>query len=311
MALIDSIVAYWKLNEASGNATDEVASFDLTDNSSVGAVTGHIDGGRGDFTSPDFLNSSSVLAIASNIDYSISCWLERTDTTNEDVALSAGDNTNTGDYEAFLNLDVDEKPKFYTATRAGSTVSITAAAGISQDTWTHVVMTHIGSSNLMELWVNGVSEGTATGVVQTTTKARFEIGRRHRVGGVFGPDINVDEVGIWSKVLADAEVAELYNSGTGLTHPFINNITVEPSTLALSSSQSVPSFLIDISQGALGLTSSLLTPIIENSANINKGAIGTKEIRTSHPVDREDGKVLSLIPRTVNIIKKDRVGLDA
>ena len=37
---------------------------------------------------------------------------------------------------------------------------------------------------------------------------------------------------------------------------------------------------------------------------------GEAEIRTSHPEDRDDGKVLSLIPETVNIIKKDRIQLD-
>jgi len=37
---------------------------------------------------------------------------------------------------------------------------------------------------------------------------------------------------------------------------------------------------------------------------------GQAEIRTSFPVDRDDGKILSLIPEEVKIIKKDRVGLD-
>lgn len=41
------------------------------------------------------------------------------------------------------------------------------------------------------------------------------------------------------------------------------------------------------------------------------GGRGEAEIRTSNPPDREDGKILSLIPQEVNIIKKDRVGLDA
>ena len=40
------------------------------------------------------------------------------------------------------------------------------------------------------------------------------------------------------------------------------------------------------------------------------GGRGEAEIRTSVPV-REDGKILSLEPEeAVNIIKKDRVGLD-
>ena len=41
------------------------------------------------------------------------------------------------------------------------------------------------------------------------------------------------------------------------------------------------------------------------------GGRGEAEIRTSHPEDREDGKILSLVPEEVKIIKKDRVGLDA
>ena len=40
------------------------------------------------------------------------------------------------------------------------------------------------------------------------------------------------------------------------------------------------------------------------------GGRGQAEIRTSSPEDRDDGKVLSLIPEEVKIIKKDRVGLD-
>ena len=41
------------------------------------------------------------------------------------------------------------------------------------------------------------------------------------------------------------------------------------------------------------------------------GGRGQAEIRTSDPVDREDGKVLSLEPEEVKIIKKHRVDLDA
>ena len=41
------------------------------------------------------------------------------------------------------------------------------------------------------------------------------------------------------------------------------------------------------------------------------GGRGEAEIRTSSPEDRDDGKILSLIPeKAVNIIKKDRVDLN-
>ena len=38
---------------------------------------------------------------------------------------------------------------------------------------------------------------------------------------------------------------------------------------------------------------------------------GQAEIRTSHPEDKDDGKILSLKPEEVKIIKKDRIDLDA
>ena len=44
---------------------------------------------------------------------------------------------------------------------------------------------------------------------------------------------------------------------------------------------------------------------------MTEGGRGEAEIRTSNPEDRDDGKVLSLVPEeAVNIIKKDRVGLN-
>ena len=41
-----------------------------------------------------------------------------------------------------------------------------------------------------------------------------------------------------------------------------------------------------------------------------EGGRGEAEIRTSNPV-RTDGEILSLVPEEVNIIKKDRIDLDA
>lgn len=114
--------------------------------------------------------------------------------------------------------------------------------------------------------------------------------------------------------VADIDKLKIISRATTLNIDFItdtDDITISPSAFALSLTSQAPSYFIDITQGALALTLSLLSPILENSMNPNRGGRGTKDIRTSFPVDREDGKILSLIPRTVNIIKKDRIGLDA
>src|SRR5262245_58597574 len=78
MSLLDSLVSYWKLDEASGNALDAHGSNNLTEGGTggVGTATGKINGGR-DFESAD----SDIFTLADNadlstgeIDFSFSLW---------------------------------------------------------------------------------------------------------------------------------------------------------------------------------------------------------------------------------------------
>jgi hypothetical protein len=51
----------------------------------------------------------------------------------------------------------------------------------------------------------------------STYTTRFSIGNFNN--GQFS-SANVDEVGVWNRVLTSAEVTQLYNSGAGLQYPF-------------------------------------------------------------------------------------------
>src|SRR3990167_3539263 len=63
MALLDSIVASWKLNESSGNAASEVGGFTLTNNNSVAYSAGKI----GNAADGGATNTNKTLTITNNL----------------------------------------------------------------------------------------------------------------------------------------------------------------------------------------------------------------------------------------------------
>jgi hypothetical protein len=73
-----------------------------------------------------------------------------------------------------------------------------------------------GTHGKMELYFDNVSKGVKTYI--NDAPVLFNIGAR--TGMVNSWDGIIDEVGLWSKVLTSAEVAELYASGAGKTYPF-------------------------------------------------------------------------------------------
>jgi hypothetical protein len=89
-----------------------------------------------------------------------------------------------------------------------ATVSMASA---STATWYHMVGTHSAGSDVIELYVDGVSKGTAglTGGARSVAGSFFfgsdDLGRYM--------DGRLQQGGFWTRVLTSAQVTELYNSG--------------------------------------------------------------------------------------------------
>jgi len=102
------------------------------------------------------------------------------------------------------------------------------SATLSTGAWHHLVATYDGSKTVggMKIYIDGSSQaltdisfgGTYAGMNNTASKVY--------IGGFAdaSPSFNgiIDEVGIWSKVLTQAEVTSLYNSGSGLSYDSFN-----------------------------------------------------------------------------------------
>lgn len=218
MALTDSLVAYWELDEASGNRSDSHGSNTLTDNNTVGSATGKINSGADfeDANSESLSITDNTTLSMGDIDMTISMWLNFESFPSFTSPL-AKDNNTTREYGFYT---VSNSIKFYVfgSSGGGNYAEIGSGVVLSTGTWYHVIGYHDSVANTIGIIIN---DGTDTNTSHSTGiydgNAPFTIG----VGGnnLYYDGI-IDEVGIWKRKLSASEITELYNSGSGLAYPF-------------------------------------------------------------------------------------------
>jgi Concanavalin A-like lectin/glucanases superfamily len=225
MALIDNLVSYYKLDEASGNRADSHGSNTLTDVNSVLGVTGKINNGA-DFETSSTQSLTITDASQSGLDItgsmSLSFWM------NLETAIpSAGNQYEIASKTAFASgnygwdlylLNQGGAQRLYFAQSANGT-SFTQpfwSFSPSTSTWYHIVVVQTVGTNV-ELYINGTSQGTGSAVASNfNNNGNFYLARgfSNNLDGI------LDEFGIWSRALTSAEVTSLYNAGAGLAYPF-------------------------------------------------------------------------------------------
>jgi hypothetical protein len=213
VSLLDNLVSYWKLDEASGDALDAHGANDLTDNNTVGSATGKINNGR-DFEK----DSAEYFSIADNadlstgdIDFTGCLWVkfESTPTANQYLMIK-GNEYNL----LYENSGSQNRLSLYVANFA---LRIGTFAP-TLDTWHFIVFWHDAAGNTLNIQVdNGTPESSATGgTAPSDDTGVFQLGAVS--GGTETFDGVMDEVGFWKRVLTADERTELYNSGNGLSY---------------------------------------------------------------------------------------------
>ena len=212
MSLTTNIVSYWKLDDASGNAADSVGSNPLTNNNTITyANTNPLINNYAHFVSASsqwFTVPSFTISAA----FSISFWIKRATTGNYQGFWTNG--TGSGSSNTIEIATVNDDKIHYSNF---NTEIITSATLTSTSTWYHVVVTQDGSGNAI-VYVNGSSSATGT-VTHAGTTDSYDIGRVHYNTAEYYNG-NMDEIGLWSRVLTSSEVTQLYNGGAGLQYPF-------------------------------------------------------------------------------------------
>lgn len=227
--LLTDLVAYWKLDETSGNRLDSHGSNTLTDNGSVGSTTGK----QGNAVDID--GATATLSVASNSalqlpgDWTISVWVYphvvdaaiAGEVPYFPYVLGKDDNTDRNYAIRFFDT-LDASPTIEAAVGTSSGFQRLAwSASVSANTWYHIVTWYVSATTTLYLSVNN---GTPVSTVLTGT---LTVGNASLIFGKRGDSTSgslydglVDEPGIWKRVLSSNERTALYNSGVGVTYPF-------------------------------------------------------------------------------------------
>jgi hypothetical protein len=218
--LLNGLVAFWKLDEASGTRNDSVGSNHLTDNNTVTQAAGK-SGNAAQFTSAN----NESLSIADNtdlstgdIDFTFGLWVYFDDVGSNHVPLSKWNDTGP-DYEYWLGL-LGGVLTFYVRDAANTALdNIPSAASISVSTWYFIVIWHDSVANTINIQVNNgtpASKSYSAGVRNGT--ASFFIGGQENLINYHSG--RGEDVGFWKRVLTSDERTELWNGGAGREHPF-------------------------------------------------------------------------------------------
>ncbi len=223
MALIDNLVSYWKLDEASGDALDAHGSNTLTEHGTggVGTAAGIINNARS-FVVADsdyFDHTDNTDLSTGDIDFTFAGWLKLTSDLTQQTFVSKGDWGIGGEYSIVWNaftwkLEVCSGSGFANYTVLNDN-SITYVSGV----WYYLIWWHDSVNNLIGIAVNDATPVTtaySAGVWDGT--GSFNIGRQ--TGNGRHMDGLIDEVGFWKRMLSPSERTALYNSGAGFAYPF-------------------------------------------------------------------------------------------
>lgn len=215
-ALLTNLVAWWKLNEASGTRINSVVAnnaLDLTPMNSPGTATGKIGNGV-DFTSGNqYLTCSdnALLNPLGNGDFSIHFWV-KFDATPQYYLFGQG----SGNYNLVIGIF---SSTVQVSLNSGGGGGANFAYSMTSGVWHNVVATVNRTGNNTSFYVDGVPIYTLGNAFYGPVYGGPLIVGNYAGGTLlYAPDGIMDEVAYWNRVLSPADVTALYNGGAGLTY---------------------------------------------------------------------------------------------
>lgn len=217
-----NLLAAWKLDETSGNRSDIVAAFTLTDVGGVASKTGKYDLGADFDHNDDALNYAGDV-VRNKAQISASLWFYF-DQVSIDQTLVYESVTGSDDPRLWITVtNTDVLLVGMRDAAAGALLFDTSVNTFSATAWYHLLAVIDTTGNNISAWVNGV-EWINSAVVM----GNFENGGVSQegfdLGAIYGAvapvhsnivDGIIDEVVLWDTALVLADATALYNGGLG------------------------------------------------------------------------------------------------
>jgi hypothetical protein len=215
-ALLNSLIAHWKLNESSGIRIDSHGGNDLGDINTVASAAGKL-GNAASFVAGNeeslSVGDNAALSMG-DIDFTIALWVWFDALTGTGLAGKWA--TSSIEYIAYFD---GTNLRFHVSNNGSNNVSVVNPQSISINTWYLFVAWHDATANTINLSINNNTPASAahtTGV--HNGNAAFFLGRNEE--GLTWLSGRLDSVSIWKRLLTAAERTQLYNAGAGLDYPF-------------------------------------------------------------------------------------------
>lgn len=228
--LLSGLIAYWKLEEASGTRYDSHGSYDLTE--IVGIDNGV--GVKGDcaVSNSTYYDARSLIISPSPYDsvgasWSLSFWISTNGGDAPQMFPNAWGNCClftivTSDGDQILRGQLWKDGEI-----GGDDGTDVSKSGVYAGGFVHVVITHDLPTKTVRVYYDGVEEHVVTYTTSLNPVNGPESGETNTILSMFAGDQDgtnyagpgkLDEVGIWGRAITEAEVSALYNNGSGITY---------------------------------------------------------------------------------------------
>jgi hypothetical protein len=229
-SLLTSLVAYWKLDEATGTRVDSTSrGNDLapqhTPTNAAGKQGNALSVSRAGAQWCSIADNADLSM--GDIDFSIAAWVYFNNAAPGGDFPSQFGASGLGRQKSMYCTTMSQPRSL--ALRSAATVrrllaiEATTPANPSLSTWYFIVCWHDATANTINIRVNDTTTYSAS-----HSAGCFNGTSAFGIGNGFGDesyangfwDGRIDEVGIWKKVLTSGEITTLYNGGSAVTHPF-------------------------------------------------------------------------------------------
>ncbi len=218
--LLTGLVAYWKLDEASGNAADaHTNNLAMSQAGSPGATTGIVYATARTFngSAQRFYRASETLLQMGNIDFAIAAWVYPTATPATAGGILVKDTTGAGGREYALAINNSRYGRFIISGDGTNAVGVGSTA-LALNAWHFVVGWHDATADKIYIQCDsGTVEEAAHSTGAYSGSSEVDIGAFS--GTLLSFTGRIGPVTMWkNRTLSAADRSALWNGGAGLAY---------------------------------------------------------------------------------------------
>jgi Concanavalin A-like lectin/glucanases superfamily/Repeat of unknown function (DUF5907)/Chaperone of endosialidase len=237
-SLATGILAFWPLEEATGNRQDSVGGNHLVPTGTTVQVTNAV-GKIGNAlamngTANTYLSvaDNATFSAGPNMSFTVACWVYSATTGGQWGFVGKGAANVSTNFVEYM-LWQHSNGWHFGVGNGSSYTAVTSSFAPVANQWCLLIGWYDHVADIQYIQVNN---GTPTQVSNTAgsydSTSPFEVG--HTVGVTTGQSLNgrIDMVGFWKRVLTAQERADYWNAGNGFAYPFGTLGALAPATAA-------------------------------------------------------------------------------